>query len=345
MEEEIEAIARQIQSISLERQQFAKLLRGENCCFEQMLEKQLYYRVEPAKAEGKVAAVDCGIVGQEFHGFDFLVSRTVGVVFEYQENKPKKHWYFPSASPTLKYDIRGGLENYELAWHKSLFRLKNEILCAAELISKHKPEYIFLDGSIAPLISDKPSEESQMLPLYKEVIELYKHLYESCLKSSCTLCGIIKDSRSKRFVEIVSKHPQIGEKLKNTADSNFLFFLLQQGERTCAFEYSSCKHHVLKDLGEWADKIISFYIKPVENDRPLRVEFLSNSRSFSEIASFVHTLSCLHKAYAYPAILIEADLRAALSYEEVERTYGLLFSKLKGIPELWKLRRNMRPFR
>lgn len=345
MEEQIEEIARQIETISSQRQQLAKLLRGEQCCLEQMLEQQLYYKVEPANVEGKVAAVDCGIVGEEFHGFDFLVSRTVGVVFEYRQSKPAKHWYFPSASPPLKYDIRGGLENYEIAWHKGLFRLKNEILCAVDLIAKHKPDYLFLDGSIAPLISDKPSEDSQMQPLYQEVIGLYKLLYKSCAESNCTLCGIIKDSRSKRFVEIISKHPKVEGKLNSTADSNFLFFLLEQKERTCAFEYSSCKHHVLKDLGEWADKIISFYIKPVENDRPLRVEFLANSRPFSEIASFVQTLSCLHQSYAYPAILIEADLRAALSYEEVERAYGALFSRLKGTPELWKLRRNMRPFR
>lgn len=133
----------------------------------------------------------------------------------------------------------------------------------------------------------------------------------------------------------------------HTSDTNFLHFMLEAGERTCVFPYASApaKHQVLKDLGSWAEKILSFYLKPVKDDRPLRVEFLSGQKTFSEVASLAHSLSCVHKAYAYPAVLIEADLRAALDGDEFERAYAELFSKLGRSSSLMRLRRNSRPFR
>jgi hypothetical protein len=158
---------------------------------------------------------------------------------------------------------------------------------------------------------------------------------------------VIKDSRSKRFIEIVSKRFQGEPGFLHTSDTNFLHFLLEAGERTCAFPYSSspAKHQVLKDLGKWAEKILSFYLKPVEGDRPLRVEFLSGQKPFSEIAQLIYSISCLNKSYAYPAVLIEADLRAALGSEELERAYASLFAKIGRTSAILRLRRNSRPFR
>jgi hypothetical protein len=186
-----------------------------------------------------------------------------------------------------------------------------------------------------------------MRPLYEEVLAAYQSLYESAWKANTTLLGVIKDSRSRRFIDIVQKHSQHEQGFMHTSDTNFLYFMLEPGERTCAFPYSSSssKHPVLRDLGQWSGKILSFYLKPVKDDRPLRVEFLSGQRTFSEIASAVHSLSCTHKAYAYPAVLIEADLRAAMPPDEFERAYGALFSRLGRRMSLLRLRRNERPFR
>jgi len=297
--------------------------------------------------DGRVAAVDSGIAGEELHGFDFLLMRTVGVVFDYEKNRVASHRYFPSALPKMEYDVRSGLDSHDVMWHKSLFRLRGELSCANRLIAEHSPSYLLMDGSIAPLLSDKPSEESEIKPLYAEVVGEYQRLYETAWEKGCCLLGVIKDSRSKRFIEIVRRHAENEQGFAHSADTAFLFFMLEAGERTCSFSYASSpqKHNVLKDLGRWSEKILAFYLKPVKEDRPLRVEFLSGQKAFGEIASFVHSLSCLHKAYAYPAILIEADLRAALSCDEFERAYGDLFSRLGAGSSLMRLRRNIRPFR
>lgn len=364
MDTELDEIAARIASAEKARSELAKRLRFNSGKMEypETLEKELHYPVSLLQIDGSIAAVDAGIAGEELHGFDFLVQRTVGVVFEYSCSRVKGHKYFPSALPQLQYDVRSGLDSHDVMWHKSLFRLRGELTCAAEIISRHCPSSLLLDGSIAPLLSDKPSEDSEMRPLYDEVVSAYRSLYETAWKSGCTLLGVIKDSRSKRFIEIIGRHTQSAAQagafangqsgageigLQHTTDTAFLHFLLEAGERTCAFTYSSkpSSHQVLKDLGQWSEKILSFYIKPVKEDRPLRVEFLSGQKTFSEVASLAHSLSCVHKAYAYPAILIEADLRAALAPEDFERAYGSLFSKLGRSSSLFRLRRNSRPFR
>lgn len=349
MPDSIEDIAKKIAANEAARSELAGRLRFNSgkIQYSETLEKSLICPVTKVPVEGKIASVDSGIVGEELHGFNFLVMRSVGVVFDYQNSKSVSHKYFPSTLPPCEYDMKSGLDSYDVMWHKSLFRLKGELSCSYELMKKHSPSALLMDGSIAPLLSDKPSEESEMRPLYDDVLSIYKSLYEEAWKTGTSLIGVIKDSRSKRFIDIVQRHSQNEPGFSHTTDTNFIHFLLEEGERTCAFPYSSAsaKHPVLRDLGQWSEKILSFYLKPLKDDRPLRVEFLSGQKTFDEIASLIHSLSCIHKAYAYPAILIEADLRAALDENEFERAYGSLFSRLGRSPSLFRLRRNSRPFR
>jgi len=349
MPDRLAEIASQIASTEHAREELAGRLRFNSGKMEysETLERELIHKVPVMSVDCTVAAVDGGIVGEELHGFNFLLMRAVGALFAYKGSRAVSHSYFPSSRPPMQYDVRSGLDSHDVMLHNSLFRLKGELSLAASFIQKHSPSYLMMDGSIAPLLSDKPSEDSEMRPLYDEVLAAYQSLYESAWKSNTTLLGVIKDSRSRRFIDIVQKHSQNEPGFAHTSDTNFLHFMLEAGERTCAFSYSSSssKHPVLRDLGQWSEKILSFYLKPVKDDRPLRVEFLSGQRTFSEIASIVHSLSCTHKAYAYPAILIEADLRAAMPPDEFERAYGSLFSRLGRSSSLMRLRRNERPFR
>jgi len=350
MFEEIEEIARNVEEMEKSRSELAQRLRFNSgkIAFTEAFEREMFY---PVKSEGvncSVAAVDGGILSEEFHGFDLLIGRSVGVVFEYENSKVKTHKYFPSAIPPMKYDIKNGLDMRDMNWHKSLFRMRGEIECATEIMEKHKPKYLMLDGSIAPLVSDKPADDSQVRPLYDEVAQKYQQLYETAQKNGVTLLGVIKDSRGRRFNEILEKHAEVvGNNLRNASDTNFLFFLLEKGERTFAFRYSNepARHQVLKDLGQWADKILTFYLKAVELDRPIRVEFLSGGRGFDEIASLVYSLSQLNRRYAYPAVLIEADLRAAMDGHAMQRVRDALALRLSKSSSALRLRRNTRPFR
>lgn len=350
MFEEIEEIAKNVEQLEKSRHELASRLRFNSgkILFSEAFEKEMIMPVKSECVDCTVAAVDGGLNGEEFHGFDLLIGRSVGAVFEYKNSKVCRHFYHPRKIPQMKYDIKNGLDSRDINWHKSLFRLRGEIECAIEIMEKYKPKYLMLDGSIAPLVSDKPADDSQVRALYDEVAQKYQQLYQSAQKNNVTLLGVIKDSRGRRFNEILEKHADVvGNDLRNASDTNFLFFLLQKGERTFVFRYSNepSRHQVLKDLGQWADKILTFYLKAVELDRPIRVEFLSGGRGFDEIASLVYSLSQLNRKYAYPAILIEADLCAAMDGRYMEGVRNSLALRLSRSSSALRLRRNSRPFR
>jgi len=347
MLEKLRGIAEGIKRAEGEREELAGRMRYNSgkVVFPEALERELVIPVGNAEVNGKVVGVDGGLLAQEFHGIDLLLTRAAAVLFEYEKTKKKSHAYYPRAFPPIEVDVLSSLESHEISWHKSLFRMKKEIGTAVEAVEKFKPDYLLLDGSVVPSIGDKPSEESSVRSLYMEVIEEYKRLYSACDKAGCALVGVIKDSRGKRFIEIIGRHAGESGAIHKSTDTTFIHFLLKEGERTAAFRYASSPetHQVLRDLGKWAERINAFYIKPVEEDRPLRVEFLSGK--YDEIASFIYALSRINKRYGYPAILIEADLRAALERGEIERVSRELLMLLGKRSSIMKLRRDSRPFR
>jgi len=100
---------------------------------------------------------------------------------------------------------------------------------------------------------------------------------------------------------------------------------------------------VLREMGTWGEKICAMYSKPVRGDRPVRIEFLNGQKGFSEIADTLSSLCAINRFYAYPAVLIDADLRAMMDPAELERAKKSL--SLFAGPSLLDLKRNSRPFR
>jgi hypothetical protein len=187
------------------------------------------------------------------------------------------------------------------------------------------------------------------------MIEAYKKLFSIAEENKTILAGIIEDSRGTRFCEILNQSlvflPEVREArvlLEKTKDTNLLTYVLNYGERTFVFPYSPEpeKHPVLKEFGETGKKIYSFYLKAAEFDRPMRVDLLANS-NVEEIASKISSILlaiCNSSTYAFPSVLIEADLRARLSEKEIEE-FGLdLKSRLGNIASMLELRRKGRPF-
>jgi len=204
---------------------------------------------------------------------------------------------------------------------------------------------LLLDGSIVPLISDKPPSNSLVFPLYQEVIQSYKTLYKKAEENDCSIVGVIKDSRGKRFLEIVQKYEGENEITRHSIDTEFLSFLLNENERTAIISYSQnpIENPILKDLGEWAEKIFIFYIKLISNSPAIRLEFLKGKKSPDEIASTIFSLSVINKEYTYPAALIEADIRSRITNKDIDLVDKIFYSKISNRPN--QLKRNIRPFR
>ena len=180
-------------------------------------------------------------------------------------------------------------------------------------------------------------------------------LYASAEKNKCLLIGTIEDSRSERLKEllkekILPKHELHLEGMDFLQDAAILDKTLNAGERSFAFAYANDvhKHSILMDYPfPLASQLHACYVKPSQWDYPIRTEFFSDAENLTanatRAAEYVYAQSSLHKEYAFPAILIEADLRAGLKPEEIEMVSDKIFSKV-GRHTIHLRRRDRRPF-
>ncbi len=319
-------------------------------------EKSLCFPVAKWVPNGLVAGVDSGFVAKRLASVDLVLIRAMGVVFSYENGIVKKTDYFPGyfrfPEPHLS---NNALEEDEAEQSKSLMRLHEEVNAAKILIKDHKPKYCFIDGSIVPQYQDKPRKESKLTKNYVDIIKEFESLYELAEENNCALIATVEDSRGSRFRGIIqdivlAKEPLVEKhQLDGLFDSSLLDYFLSVGERTCAFTYTQNikQHPVLHDFSEeWSHGIYGLYIKPTPFDKPLRVEFISKGdlkKEADEVASVAFALSSLHREYAYPSVLIEADFHAKLKQDEIEIVYNKIMDKLGASVKL-KMRRDNRPF-
>ncbi len=318
-------------------------------------EDQLVLPVKETSLDCRIVGVDSGFVAKKLSNLDVLLVRAVGVVFDFEKSVLKKCSYVPGiySFPTPRIS-KAGLELDEVNCSNSLVRLREEINLAKKAIEEHSPKYCFLDGSVIPQYVDRPRPDSKINEEYFSTIKAFEDLFEAAEKHNCFLLGCVEDSRGKRFVDILENevfaNNGFSMQMENVFDSSLLDYFLHVGERTFCFPYTknASKHPVLKDFSEkWGNRIFSFYLKPAPLDRPLRVEFVSSPEkaveTANEIASVVFSLSHSHREYAYPSVLIEADLRARLHPQEIDTVYNKIIDKVAKKINL-RLRRDSRPF-
>ncbi|MBU0532961.1 DNA double-strand break repair nuclease NurA [Candidatus Micrarchaeota archaeon] len=283
---------------------------------------QLIKTVQKCSIDLSVCAVDGGLLSYRVHGTDIIMARAVGVIFTYENSRLKSFEYYPGKKPSSSVEYRDTLDEHEANVFRSLVRLKHELTCAVNIFEKYSPQLMLIDGSLLPLPNDRPSDVSVLLPMYDEIISLYEKLFSQCQDS--ILCGVIKDSRSKKLTKDLDL---------NCSDTLFCNYFLEAGERTNELQYSDAKPS--KDLAKLYDQVKVFYLKASANDLPLRIETISD---VDKAASSVHSLSSISDRFAYPAVLIEADMCAAFDRKDAE-------SLETALSNLNPLRRNSRPFR
>ncbi|MCD6227399.1 DNA double-strand break repair nuclease NurA [Candidatus Micrarchaeota archaeon] len=281
-----------------------------------------------------IGAVDSGMIAKEFMGFDIISLRAIGGLYSYNNDNLTNVSYYPSKYPNPEMIFVHGSEKDYSFKKRSIIRLTSELKIANILAEEHHPDIILLDGSVAPLPCDKPSEsDDEAFDSYNRLIELYKSLYKTCYEKGINLAGIVKDTRGRVFLNNM-KHLNLPE---NINDIFFLNVCLSKGEMVKPILYGAGTHPTIEDISlPWPIKVT--YMSPSEYDSVLRVEIVEFNDDSVKTFNDVYNLSSMSNKFAYPPPLIDIDLHARLRSED------LLFldnqSKLMGLIK----RRNRRPF-
>lgn len=358
---DFEQIISRLKTIEEVKKTISRRLREINASFpigpnEEIPEKFMINLAGKDCQDMTVVGVDGGIVKASLHGLDLVVYRAVGVKFVYKDGKLVSIDYHPSSMPEPhRSTIIEALSEIDLSHCFNFIRQTKEIEVAIECLKKFNPDMLLLDGSVIPHYVTKPENEFAK-EYYKKMIERYKELFK--LADKVIVAGIVEDSRGNKFCDILIRRvfPVLQDVLpkesvdiiSKTRDTNLLFYALEKGERTCIFNYTSEQEHhpVIKEFSKLSGKFMSFYLKTVELDRPLRVDFFAKEDAVKiaeRISSFLLSTSG-HAGYGLPAVLIEADQRAKLRQEDLENFYYELINKAGNISMLSTLRRENRPF-
>lgn len=326
---------------------------------EEIKDEKTINKVSVGKTDGmSILGIDGGIVKHSYHGLDLMLTRSVGANFVYSNGKLDKVDYYPSSNPTPNpIVIFDQFSDLELSSCYNFERQTMEILTAIEAAEKFNPDMVLLDGSIIPHYVPKP-DNPILKEYYNTLIGTYKALFELSKSKKFILAGVVEDSRGVKFCDILQRRTlsqvktevtkELGFILGKTKDSNLLYYALDKGERTCVFNYSQNPeaHPVLKEFSDMNDSFHSFYLKTVDFDRPLRIDFLC-SQDLQDVVNELSTVMMQtsgHSGYGIPAVLIEADQRAKLSENDMTMFYTDLINRIGNVSTLFKMRREMRPF-
>lgn len=376
LERQLESIASEVKRLEKGRNMLVDVLKrfkGEDMfdeeirkSFSDIVEGRLAYPSPPVDLTGlKVAGVDGGMISRDLRLVDVIAVRAVAVVFKYEVGGRVRAYYYPEEHPPPKITFNADpLLQLDFEVSAGLERLSYELEVAINVQKEYDIDLLLLDGSLLPQVSDKPFTPG-LEARYMKVLGLFEKLYRSCADNGISLAGVVKDTRSTRFVQLLSSViPVLVERneafreilsfdyrlfIRSLLDSELFFRLLDKGERSMVLKYSDNPdaHPVLKDVSKkWRDKFYVTYLKPAELDRPIRVEFLAAGNPISEVrkvASAVMALSMHHPEYALPSVQLEAHAQAKLAEREMDFICDQLAHKIGVPPSLLKTRDKMFP--
>ncbi len=379
LDEAIQKLAEEIQILEEKRNNFAKVLRENKNTLElqtdlpiaqrYLLDNYLAQRIHPTDLKGlRVCGIDGGLLKKTLRGIELVITRANATIFEYTPANRVTAIYFPEKStpPTVKAEL-SPISWHEVELNASLERLKAELELAIRVQDHHSSELLLIDGALRPHISDRPATQSTFSSKFEEISQLYEKLYAKTEETGTLLAGIVKDSRSQRFIKIlgeilphlIAHSPELKRLLEMdyrsvlriSYDTDFFFRILEVGERSPVIrlnELSIDDTSELKTKSRQEHELVCFYLQTAKYDYPLRIEVFTGTQNVNRVVEKVSAMllpmSSDNEGFALPAVLIDADSQARL----IERDLDFLFTQLAnrlGYPEsLLKLRRERMPF-
>lgn len=295
--------------------------------------------------EFTAAGVDGGLARKALHGLDLILHRAVAAQFHYRDGELDDAAYLPERTPSPDVEcVTRNADRQEVDRRATLLRLDAEVSAAQEAVPGS--DLVMLDGSLLPRPGDRPDGEGPLAERYEDVRDGYRELYRRAEEHGTSVAGIVEDSRSSRLCTVLEEHGVPPELVADGRDTVILTYLLDPGERTLVTPYSDDGHPVVTDM-DLEDHFYVFYLRSVEKDRPVRVEFYapdSPVQRAEELAARLLALCGEGSSYGIPPVLIEADQRAKLGGNEVDLLTKRVAAKLAHLPGVGDLRRERRPF-
>ncbi len=380
LDKAIQKIAEQIQAYEKKRNTFASILRSErnklnlhqNLPLAQnyLVDNQLANSVKPIDLTGlRVGGVDGGLLKKTLRGIELVITRACATIFEYTPSNRVAAIYFPEKTtpPTVKAEFN------PISWREadvsaSLERLKSELELAIRVQDHHPVELLLLDGSLSPHLSDRPPSQSMFSTKFQLISKLYEELYKKAQETGTLLAGVVKDSRSQRFIKIlgeilphlINKYPALKPLLqmdyrsilRTSYDTDLFFRILDVGERSPILRLNELNIDDSLESGDesiqTSKNIVCIYLRTAKFDYPLRIEILTGAydpiRIVEKVSAMLFPMSSNNEGFALPTVLIDADSQARL----IEHDLDFLFTQLAnllGYPQsVLKLRRERMPF-
>ena len=376
LDEEIQNIAEQIQAHEERRNSFASILRAKrhrmnlhnNLPLSQsyLVDDKLARAVKSTELKGlRVGGIDGGLLKKTLRGIELMITRACATIFEYTPSNRVSAIYYPEKTtlPAVKVELNP-FSWREVDVNASLERLKAELELAIRVQDHHPVELLLMDGSLRPHISDRPLSQSVLSSKYERIKVLYEKLFEKTQETGTLLAGVVKDSRSQRFIRILGEIlPHLINRysdlkpllsmdyrsiLRTAYDTDLFFRILDVGERSPILRLNEFNVAEPMEKTQNSNNLVCIYLRTARFDYPLRVEILIGPhdpiRIVEKVSAMLLPMSSDNEGFALPTVLIDADSQARL----IEHDLDFLFSQLAnriGYPEsLLKLRRERMPF-
>ena len=361
LEDMVNRIVARIENLEKEKKKIANILRNSvaelniekipSQLKRDLVENTLVRKVNKADLRGlSVAAVDGGLLIKNLVGLDLIFTRATGVIFSYRHNGKVEVKYMQTKMPNLEIFHNFATNNLlELEFLAGLYRVREELLMAKMILNENIADILLLDGSIFPILPQlNLLTNIDNIKIFRDVLKEYTSLLETADATNTIVAGVIKDSRKNTLISwllktiplflVISKDLQgildsdYRHTLQQSNDSEFLYLLLNPGERTLFMKY----HIELEDIAYPLDKKQKnsfgfFYIKTVKYDHPLRVEFYDSTQEFKNIGeklgSVIYSTASYHQRFGLPSVLVEADNRARLSQQDIDFLYRQILIK------------------
>ncbi|MFH1403507.1 MAG: DNA double-strand break repair nuclease NurA [Candidatus Altiarchaeota archaeon] len=226
-----------------------------------------------------------------------------------------------------------------------LLREGMEFDVALQCAKKHRPEYVFLDGSLYVKARRQPVKCGEYMVYRKKFVRLLKY----CKDNDIHLIGVSEDSKSKLMLNYLSS--RYGITFPDYMTDSTILRILSGNKMARTIQFTP------KSRFEADDRITSTltatfptaYIQPTEIANPMRIDAPDWEQDFDYCIRLIATLSKGSKGYGYPIPLYIAHLDARIKSSQTEWTatqianYVSKKDPLLGDAIMRKTRRILRP--